>query len=316
MLHPPFAPRRAVGLAPRWKSLRLDIDEFGKPDTGTARPGKISIKVSPGEDRMNALSSGASSALVRSPEGAIVRLKRCGFATKGIGGRSGYVGRVGLMSLAEALQEAAMLSALRRQGLCAACRPIAIDILADPEAPIFSEHAWASLSIAITSDVRADEYFMRIITADLIKAGLPRPFIEIEGDEKIMLTNWQQAAAALAAGRAAERIAKLGKALGGFLRAAHDAGIMRGRGSVWMGNDVIGADGRLSAVDCDGGTREAEGSWTMMKRVEAAEYAAGFADCFSWGQETWLAELATIMTEMFWEGYRSAAESKTEALEL
>ncbi|MDX2159576.1 MAG: hypothetical protein SFW09_23980 [Hyphomicrobiaceae bacterium] len=312
MLHPPLAARRPVGLAPRWAALRLPIGEDGKADPERAEPSTLSIKVTPRPGLPEGLSSGASSALLRETDGTVIRVKRCGFATLGVGGRAGHVGRVGLMSIAEALQECRMLAAFRRQGLNDAARPISVDILADPSVPFFEDHAYAAVRLVVTSDVRADEWFLRILEDDLASAGLPPPWLRIIDDERISLRNVAEATVALRCGRAMGRVADLGGALGGLLRATHDAGLFRGRGSVWMGNDVIGADGRLSAIDADGGAMSGAGSWAVMKRIEATEYAAGFADCFSWGQPDWLAEPATILAEAFWEGYRAGSEPRIE----
>lgn len=307
MVHPPITLRRPVGLAPRWRALRIAVGADGRPDTGRLEPSTMLIKLNPGPGLLPGLSSGASSALMRLDSGEVVRIKRCGFATLGVGKRNGYVGRVGLMGVSEALQESRMLATFRAQGLCPACEPLSIELLADPSVPFFHEHACAAVRIRIESDVRADEWLLRLIAEGLRAAGVPGPFLRVAADERVSLVRAQEAAPALATGQIQEQAAQLGRALGGLLRAVHDTGLLRGRGSVWMGNDIVGSDGRLSAVDADGGAQSGAESLGLMRRIEAAEYAAGFADCFSWGQPDWLAEIATVLTEGFWEGYRAAA---------
>ncbi|MFO1151167.1 MAG: hypothetical protein U1E62_22550 [Alsobacter sp.] len=184
--------------------------------------------------------------------------------------------------------------------------PRYIDVLADPNAPFFEDNAYATVHIAATSDVRADEFFLAILADELRRGGLPDPVFRVADDERLIPVSVADTLDILHKGDAWHRVSELGHALGGFLRAVHDAGLLRGRGSVWMGNDIVGADGRLSAVDFDGGARDEAKSATILKRIEAADYAAGFADCYSWGQQDWLAEGATILTETFWEGYRRA----------
>ncbi|MGE3914419.1 MAG: hypothetical protein AB7F78_01870 [Hyphomicrobiaceae bacterium] len=310
MQHPPVVARRPVGLAQRWKAVRLAVDGEGVPLAEGAVEVRQLVKVSPAAGLPTGLSSGASSALVQEPDGRVVRIKRCGFATKGVGGPAGQVGRIGFMSLAEALQECRMLATFRAQGLCDACIPEAIDILADRDVPFFKEGAYASVRIRIASDVRADEWLLALIAEELAAAGLPGAALRITRDEIVGLADPPAALAALRRSRAFERTALLGRGLGGLLRAVHDAGLLRGRGSVWMGNDIVGPDLGLSAVDADGGAISGTGGWATMRRIEAVEYAAGFADCFSWGQPDWLAEVATLLAEGFWDGYRGAAAAR------
>lgn len=308
MLHPPVASRREVKLAARWRALRLAVNEDGEVDAARAEPTRLLIKARPDAPDAVGLSSGAASALIRDAAGGVQRLKRCGYAELGVGPRTGFVGRIGMMSIAEALQECRMLATFRAQGLCPACTPESIEILADPTAPFFKPHAFAAVRVRITSDVRADEWFLLILTRALEAAGLAPPFFTIQDDERIALRAVADALPVLEAAQVLERVARLGRGLGGLMRAVHDAGLLRGRGSVWLGNDVVGPDLRLSAVDADGGARPANSAGGgAMPRIEAAEYAAGFADCYSWGQPDWLAEPATVLCEAFWEGYRSAA---------
>lgn len=308
--HPPISMRKDVALVPRWRALRVPVAADGSFDATRCEATDLLIKVSPGGGGRPGLSSGASSALVREPDGQVIRIKRCGFTTRGVGGRAGYVGRIGMMSIAEAVQECRMLAIFRAQGLCPACRPVSLDILADPQAPFFNDHAYAVARIAVTSDVRADEWFLEILKSALEAQGLERPVLEIRNDEQLRLRKPAEGLAALRSAKPYDRVAVLGRGLGGFLRAVHDAGLLRGRGSVWFGNDVVGPDLRLSAIDADGGAlvaaRGGQGL-AARQRIEVAEYAAGFADCFSWGQSDWLAEASTVLCETFWEGYRGAA---------
>ncbi len=311
MQHPPVAARRDVGLAPRFKGLRLLVDDGGAPQPDGAVAVAMPVKVTPQPGLPKGLSSGASSALLREADGRTVRIKRCGFATRGIGGPVGHVGRIGLMGIAEALQECRMLAMFRAQGLAAACKPEAIDILADPSVPFFEENAYAMVRIGVTSDVRADEWLLRLVTEELDAGGHEDVRMSVAGNERIGLDAGGKAIGLEVTGRLLERAGALGKGLGGLMRATHDAGLLRGRGSVWMGNDVVGPDLRLSAVDADGGARWiGEGSLAAMRRIEVAEYAAGFADCYSWGQPDWLAELTTVLFETFLDGYRAAADFK------
>jgi len=311
MQHPPIAARRPVSLAPRLKGVRLLVDNAGAPQVDGAVPVMMAVKVSPQASLPGGLSSGASSALVREADGRTVRIKRCGFATRGIGGPVGHVGRIGLMGIAEALQESRMLALFRAQGLATACKPEALDILADPSAPFFEENAYAMVRIAVTSDVRADEWLLRLVTEELAAIGRGDVRMSVAGGERVGLEASGKPVGLEIKGRLLERTESLGRGLGGLMRATHDAGLLRGRGSVWMGNDVVGPDLRLSAIDADGGARSiGEGSLANLRRIEVAEYAAGFADCYSWGQPDWLAELATVLFETFLDGYRAAADFK------
>ena len=312
MLHPPVTPRRPVSLAPRWRALRLQVDAEGRPDASPPTATRLLVKVSPAAGLLPGLSSGASSALIRDADGSVVRIKRCGFATKGVGGRNGHVGRIGLMGLAEALQESRMLATFRRQGLCPACEPIAIEILADKTAPFFEDGAYGAVRIRVASDTRADEWFLKLLRDTLHKAGLAEPTLQIQAGERISLTQLAEASRAISQSDLDARTFDLGRGLGGLLRAVHDAGLLRGRGSVWMGNDIVGPGGRLSAIDCDGGALADAHASSTMKGIEAAEYAAGFADCYSWGQPDWLAKLATLLADGFWDGYRAAAKPEIQ----
>lgn len=305
--HPPIVSRREVRLAERWRGMRIALDASGVPNLDQATPTRLLIKAADGEAGRPALSSGASSALLREADGQVTRIKRCGFARNGVGARVGYIGRIGMMGLGEALHEGRMLATFHAQGLCAACRPTAIEIAADPDAPFFKEQACAAVRVAVTSDVRADEWMLIILNRELEQGGVEPPFFVVQGEERVLLRQFGIANAVLQERRSGERMAILGRGLGGLMRAVHDAGYVRGRGSAWFGNDVVGPDLRLSAVDADGGAADASTSLAVMKRVEVADYAAGFADYFSWGQSDWIAEYATILCEMFWEGYRTAA---------
>ncbi len=306
--HPPIVKRTEIQLVPRWKALRVPLTPDGRLDFDQAEPSQIYIKVSnsPLQGRP-ALSSGASSALVREVDGTMTRIKRCGFGTHGVGHRYGFVGRIGMMGISEALSECHMLSRFRAQGLCPACQPISVDILADHSVPFFGEHASGVARVRVTSDVRADEWFLSLLAHELERAGLAAPVFVIRDDEIVRLREPAAALAALRAARPYDRVHQLGRGLGGLLRAVHDAGLLRGRGAVWMGNDIVGPDLKLSAIDCDGGAISGAGSAKTMRRIEAVEYAAGFADCFSWGQQDWLAEATTVLCDSFWEGYGAAA---------
>jgi hypothetical protein len=324
ILHPPFARRREVYLERLGRGLRIPIAAgYGVADdqlfhTKNAHSVDILIKTStPSSTALRALSSGASSALV--PEADyVVRLKRCGFAEIGVGQRLSsssspvLSGRIGLMTLAEAIQECRMLRTFRSQGLCPACDPLSIDLLADPSLPYFYEQAYAVSRIRVDSDVRADEWLLKMVIDEITKET-GQDLVDVRDGEYISVRMPMEVSFLLSRGHLAERVADLGRGLGGLMRATHDAGLLRGRGSVWFGNDVVGPEGLLSAVDADGGARDSNDGAEHAESIEVFEYAAGFADCVSWGQPDWLAGVAAVLNEAFYDGYRSAAEPRLRA---
>jgi hypothetical protein len=268
---PDLAPRMPVALEACGDAVAFRLVD-GLLDLCEARdfPVGFMVKRDPataGPHALAGLSSGGGSALF-SIDDSVYRLKRCGQAYDGFTDEPYFTHAIvsaretlevtakplgGLMTIATALLELEMAGAFRSNGLSPAIEPVGM-LIVTGLAGLPAGASPAAVLYRIESDLRLDEVvYMALspVLAELFDAGV------LAYDP---LSGWWDAAGTPMSAvmrlwpDAFDRVTQLGMAAGGNYRAVHEMGYLRGKGSSWFGNEVIGTDGRLSAVDFDGGT--------------------------------------------------------------
>lgn len=325
---PQFSARLATRLAPCGRSrflaltdngLKLTEDESGAPP--------FMVKQSPGTEGLDAVSSGGGSATF-SWGGRALKMKRCGFAedrfrnqpfySPALSVRDGEIYEScnqsfgGLMELESALMEVMTCRSARELGLSRAYRPIGVIVLLElPDLP-FPDRPFGAALFEIESDLRVDEVLCMALTpliVDLIDSGRlsVNDFNEFHGADGFALGAMLETVDVVR-----RDIAAIGRASGGLYRMAHDHGLLRGIGSSWFGNEVIGCDGHLSLVDFDGGMMFRDNLdprlADSLAAVEIESYCAESYTFLTDMKPVLFGVLAEIFIGRFRDGYRQRAD--------
>lgn len=288
--HPDLAARRLLDLRSCARAAFIPIehvsDAINAAQAAVDQVGTFPVFVkapcSGGTDNdfIPAISSGAGSAIFRTCDGDSYKVKRCGvgdwgFADQNVRGNYSVLengefydysglGRSGLMSLGAALEECSVASKLAELGLTRAYTPLGIAIFDDPAADTEGANAeqvqkFAAVISKVESDLRIDE---------LVYAAMTPMISEFFAEKKVSYDPSYPAwgmfdsdGVPLIGSRQrwriiSDRLHEIGIVVGAAYGRCHDAGILRGLGSAWFGNEVIHPDGHLSFVDFDGGTTD------------------------------------------------------------
>lgn len=276
---PDLAPRRLTALVEVGSSVFVPIvnGEFQRPSSASHQNNFAFLcKVPPSQENCKrgipGLSSGGGSAIFKK-DGRAYKLKRCGMGDKGFISQTtrnfSHVNQDGecfeistpiiggLMELPAALTECQMTNFMHSKGLTRAYRPTGVIIVNDSEELQYEGNQLGAALIEIQSDLRMDELSYMTLSPMLADLFASRK-ISYDGDKSFynttglpLVETWRRW------GRLFERLEMLGLCVGSAYRRLHDAGILRGLGSSWFGNEVIDAEGEISIADFDGGTEEA-----------------------------------------------------------
>jgi hypothetical protein len=260
--------------------------------------------------------------------GAVWKTKRCGFAEEGFRNEPFFSPSFhirdkeliefhaqsfgGLMPLDAAIAEVLWCREAENRGLCSAYRAIGTLALVEMEEHPFPTRSFGAALFEVTSDLRVDE---------LVAMALSPLIVELLASGRMTIGEFNgfhgavgiPVNATLAETKPTKLLLlDLGRAVGGLYRRTHDSGLLRGLGSAWFGNEVIGADGYLSLVDFDGGM------------ISMSDLAQGTAECLAALEvEAYCSESMQFLTDMkpvvfgilaqafvggFRDGYHSAAE--------
>ncbi len=263
---------------------RVTLRPFPAKLVGASGPESppFGLKTSSPGSGVGAISSGAGSAVFEW-RGGLYRLKRCGFKDQGLGGppiadraffrdAEGTLREVsvetprGLCAPELIDSELRALHAARREGLV---RDMTV------AARYQVGEAGASVLFAITSDVRADEFYLH--ARDLGLRGLA-------------LTVFHD--------------------VGALYATAHRAGFTRGVGNAWFGNDVVLPDGNISFVDVENAFVPTDLSPPLLEFVQTCDllqYRSALVVAFS--SESTLRESAGAAIGAFQNGYQKRHES-------
>jgi hypothetical protein len=273
-----------------------------------------------GNNALPGLSSGAGSALLKR-QGQVFRYKRCGSRDVGfLGGTEevfycadrddifefGDAEPIGLLALERARKELEIIGKLHDAGLCPHCRPFGLVQVLSLEG--VNRIPSGAAVFEITSDVRVDEFVMICLTP-LIFWLLDQNFYRFRPSDFSMIPIRAPVAQIVETwGITFDRLSRIGNLVGRSYRKFYEAGYLRGRGNAWLGNDVIGADARISIVDVDevmsepGHSKERR---SLFQAIEVNEYIGRINALLS-GQcsfPIFFGVASTFLTDGFREGF-------------
>jgi hypothetical protein len=332
-------PSKAVGLSSSWhcsndptnhdmaltlrRSVALNLNEtpavwhpMSDGPTETAPP--LFTKAKNGSTV--GLSSGAGSALVSIGDECSVKIKRCGVQVPGESNFAPFrpsidwkvldrgisyssdVEPLGSMWAVDAHREVMCQSRLRAVGLSSAYQPLGV--WSHPQ-------DYGVAMFRIESDFRADELFMAIVSnivADLLSTDCVRfdhTTGRLELHEVTPLAVFEDDSAGVA------ELESLGRALGGVYRVLYGLDFLRGVGNCWIGNEVIGVDGKISIVDLDEMVLPEEvgrASWRLsQQRWEWRAFISTLYTYFEQSSGHFLALPAAIVAAAAEDGFRTCA---------
>jgi hypothetical protein len=327
---PQLSARLQTKLVPCGRSMFLPFENGGLRSNGSnaaTRSLRFMVKAPPDGDGITAITSGGGSAIF-DWNGWALKLKRCGFAEDGFADEPFYSPSLvvkaddtleycsknygGLMPLESAIAELLWADRARNFGLAEAYRPAGLIVLTEPPDLPFRARPFGAAVFDLDSDLRVDELVMMALSpilTELFREKLLRlhPANEFHGANGFplgaSLARWTEVS---------RRLDGIGRASGGLYRKTHDIGLLRGRGSCWFGNEVVGRDGRLSLVDFDGGMEwAATFDTTLAERLRALEVEAYCAETFWFLTDMkpiLFGVLATAYVAAFRDGYTKRAD--------
>ncbi|EPM69837.1 hypothetical protein A584_12920 [Pseudomonas syringae pv. theae ICMP 3923] len=272
---------------------------------------------SEGAQYVEGLSSGAGSALAFI-HGRVLKFKRCGFRDIGfthdcIGDESipGDQSYAGLMGLDSAAVELMISQELWELGLLTAYKPLGLYVATEDFSDYHEGRRFGCTVFDITSDVRVDELLMMAITPTLM-TRLAGKTVSFSSKRNLFSSLFNDETTNFCVGKkdAIEFVVSTAKASGAAYRRLHDAGYYRGRGSAWLGNDLLTPTGDIELVDFDGGMRPCSlQDVSNEKGIELDEYTASSTAYFSWGQAPLMAEMAYQYNKEFRYAYSSSVDA-------